>query len=607
MSASLIPLRDFFRNPDRTGYALSPDGNHLAWLSPYESRMNIHVMSLDNPDAITRVTNVIDRDINGFIWITNSRLLYARDFDGDENYHILAVNLDGSDPLDLTPFDGVKATMIDPLRVDEDHVVVGLNKRNEQAFDPYRLNVHTGYLEMLAENPGNIVHWLFDHEGKLRIAAATDGVNTSLLYRDSEDDEFKEVLRTDFRVTVQPLLFTFDNKRVYATSNLGRDKSAIVEFDIANGTEIKVLYEHPDVDVAGLGWSRKRKVLTHVEYTTWKVQREYLDDHWELLNKRLEEELGEYEIAITGHNKEEDKFLIRTYSDRSLGAYYFYDHESDELEKITEVSPWLDEDQLCEMKPVVYTSRDGLTIHGYLTLPKNVEPKGLPVVVNPHGGPWHRDTWVFNPEIQFLANRGYAVLQMNFRGSTGYGRAFWEASFKQWGLKMQDDITDGVNWLIEQGIADKDRVCIYGGSYGGYATLAGIVFTPDVYACAVDYVGVSNLFTFMESIPPYWIPYLEMLKEMLGDPENPEDKKRMHATSPVFHVDKIKAPLLIAQGAKDPRVKQSESDQIVEALKERGVEVEYLLKENEGHGFRNEENRFEFYEALESFLGKYLV
>ena len=265
---------------------------------------------------------------------------------------------------------------------------------------------------------------------------------------------------------------------------------------------------------------------------------------------------------------------------------------------------WLNEELLADMKPIKFTSRDGLLINGYLTLPPGSEPKNLPVVVTPHGGPWARDTWGFDPETQFLANRGYAVLKINFRGSVGYGRKFWESSFKKWGREMQDDITDGVNWLIEQGIGDKNRIGIYGGSYGGYAVLAGLAFTPDIYKCGVDYVGVSNLFTFMKSIPPYWKPFLDMFYEMVGDPE--KDKEILKKSSPVFHVDKIKAPLLIAQGANDPRVAKSESDQMVEALKKRGIDVPYIVKDNEGHGFQNEENRFEFYREMEEFLGRHL-
>ncbi|HNI46190.1 MAG TPA: S9 family peptidase, partial [Chitinophagales bacterium] len=300
----------------------------------------------------------------------------------------------------------------------------------------------------------------------------------------------------------------------------------------------------------------------------------------------------------------EDKILVRTISDRSKGTYYLYDVEKDTMTFLANVAPWLKANELAQMKPIQYTSRDGLTIHGYLTLPNGVEAKNLPVVVNPHGGPWFRDQWMFNPEVQFLANRGYAVLQINFRGSTGYGRQFWEDSFKQWGLNMQNDITDGVQWLIEQGIANPKRIAIYGASYGGYATLAGVTFTPDLYACAIDYVGVSNLFTFMNTIPPYWKPYLEMMYEMVGHPE--KDAELLRATSPVFHVDKIKAPLFVVQGRHDPRVNIDESDQIVAALQARGVDVQYMVKDDEGHGFMNQENKFELYKAIEAFFATHL-
>jgi len=599
-----LPLRDFFRNPESTGYQLSPDGKHLAYVAPFKSRMNIHVKALDTGE-VTRITKVEDRDISGFVWANDNRVLYTRDFGGDENFHILASNIDGSNDVDLTPFDGVRAQFIDELPDDETYVIVGLNKRNPALFDPYRLNVNTGELEMIAENPGNITGWMTDHNGALRIAIATDGVNSSILYRKTEADAFENIITTNFKETLSPLFFTFDNQHVYAVSNLGRDKMAIITYDIEQNKEIEEIFSHPEVDVMDMSYSRKNKKLSQIFYNTWKRQYHFLSDEREQLQRRLEKDL-EGEIVIVSNNKEEDILLIRTYSDRSLGSYFLYKKADDSLSKISDVSPWLPENQLAEMRPVQYQSRDGLTIHGYLTLPIGVEPKELPIIVNPHGGPWVRDSWTFNPEVQFLANRGYGVLQMNYRGSTGYGRKFWEASFKKWGLEMQDDITDGVNWLIEQGIANKDRVAIYGGSYGGYATLAGITITPDIYACAVDYVGVSNLFTFMETIPPYWEPYLAMLHEMVGNPDDEADKKRMTATSPVFLVDKIKTPLLIAQGAKDPRVAQAESDQMVEALRNNGIEVEYILKENEGHGFRNEENRFEFYETMERFLGEHL-
>jgi dipeptidyl aminopeptidase/acylaminoacyl peptidase len=459
-------------------------------------------------------------------------------------------------------------------------------------------------MEMLAENPGNIVSWLTDHEGKLRIATTSDGVNTSILYREKESDPFKAVITTSFKETMAPLFFTFDNKYLYVSSNVDRDKRAIFKYDIANAEFIEEVYEHPEVDVTILLRSKKEKKITGVAYHTDKRHYFFFDQGRKELQEDLERRLPGYEVAITDSSRDETKLIIITYSDKGLGAYYFYDLTTGEFRKMIEISPWLEEKYMIDMRPIKYTSRDGLTIHGYLTIPKGLIPKNLPVVINPHGGPWYRDYWGYNPEVQFLANRGYVVLQMNFRGSTGYGRKFWELGFKEWGKKMQDDITDGVNWLIDQGIADSQRIGIYGGSYGGYATLAGLTFTPDLYACGVDYVGVSNIFSWFSAIPPYWEPLREMFYEMVGNPET--DKELLEAASPLFHVDKIKVPLFIAQGANDPRVPKAESDQMVEALKARGIEVPYMVKDNEGHGFANEENRFDFYRAMEEFLGEHL-
>ena len=599
----LIPVREFFKNPSKTNFDISPSGEYLAFLAPYQDRMNLHVQKIGDQDA-RRITQVTERDIAGYYWADNERLIYLQDHGGDENFYLTVVDRDGGNDRPLTRFDNVRTQIIDDLEDIPDEAIVALNQRNPEVFDAYRLHISTGELEMIAENPGNIMGWITDHEGRLRMASTTDGVNTTLLYRDTEQEDFRPLITTNFKESVSPLFFTFDNQNFYASSNVGRDKSAIVVIDSQTGKEVEKLFEHPEVDVSNLSYSQRRKVLTSIAYTTWKTERTFLDETTEARYAYLKEQLGDYEISITSHNQAEDKFIVRTYSDRSLGAYYFFDATASTLEKIIEVSPWLKEEEMAEMQPIEYTSRDGLTIHGYLTLPVGTEAQHLPVVVNPHGGPWARDRWGFNPEVQFLANRGYAVLQMNFRGSTGYGRAFWEASFQQWGLRMQDDITDGVNYLVEQGIADPERVAIYGGSYGGYATLAGLTFTPDLYACGVDYVGVSNLFTFLQTIPPYWKPMLDMMYEMVGNPET--IKEQFEQTSPALQADKIKAPLLIAQGAKDPRVNIAESDQIVEALRQRGVEVDYLVKENEGHGFHNEENRFEFYEAMERFLGEHL-
>jgi dipeptidyl aminopeptidase/acylaminoacyl peptidase len=601
----IIPLEDFFRNPEKSSFNISPDGKYISYMAPYESRMNIFVQRAGSNKA-SRLTSETDRDIAGYYWANNTRLLFLKDSGGDENFALYGVDFNGKNLKCLTCFENVRTQIIDDLEDQPDFVIIGLNKRNAMVFDPYRLNINTGEMEMLAENPGNIQGWMTDHNGKLRVAMAiVDGVNTQLLYRDNEAEEFRPILTTNFKESLSPQFFTFDNKRLYATSNLNRDKSAAVIFDPATANETEMLYENDTYDVSSISYSRKRKVITAASFTSWKRERHFFDEQSKQLFERLEGLLKGYEIGISASDKAEEKFIVRTYSDRSLGAFYFYDRKKDQLTKIQDVSPWLDENHMAEIRPIQYRSRDGLVIHGYLTLPKGVEAKNLPVVINPHGGPWARDNWGFNPEVQFLANRGYAVLQMNFRGSTGYGKAFWEASFKQWGLSMQNDITDGVYWLIEQGIADQKRVAIYGASYGGYATLQGLVVTPTLYAAGVDYVGVSNLFTFMQTIPPYWKPLLDMMYEMVGNPETL--KAQFEATSPALNAHRIMAPLFVAQGAKDPRVNIAESDQIVEAMRKRGVEVEYMVKENEGHGFRNEENRFDFYRAMEKFLARHLL
>ena len=364
------------------------------------------------------------------------------------------------------------------------------------------------------------------------------------------------------------------------------------------------LFQHPEVDVSSLLYSKKRKVITATTYNIWKDDYHFFDPTRERLQLRWKELLGEdLEIVAASTNRDEDKWLLRTYSDKSLGSYYYYSTEDDSIEKLTDVAPWISEKEMSDLQPIEYQSRDGRIIRGYLCLPQGKEHKDLPLIVNPHGGPWARDYWGWNPEVQLFANRGYAVLQMNFRGSVGYGRDFWESSFKQWGKTMQDDISDGVQWAIDQGYADPSSIAIYGGSYGGYATLAGVTFTPELFCCAIDYVGVSNLFTFMTTIPPYWKPYLDMMYEMVGHPEN--DEAYMRASSPVFHVDNIRCPLFVIQGANDPRVNIDESDQIVRSLRDRGLDVPYMVKYNEGHGFQNEENRFEVYKAMIGFLGRY--
>lgn len=604
----MLSLEDYFRNPQQTAYQLSPDGQYVSYLAPYKDRLNIFVRPIDSDEAI-RLTDETERSIAGYMWKGNDRILFVKDNDGDENYHLYGIRIDKTDMRCYTPEEGVRTGIIDDLEDFSDEVLISTNERNPEVFDPYRLNIKTGERTLLAENPGNYQGWTTDHEGHLRVVyAIVDGVNTQVLYRDTEDEEFRPVITTNFKDQLSFVLFTPDNKDVYAVTNIGRDKSALVIMDPRTCKEKQLIFQHDRYDVTSMSYSRLRKKLLSVYCTGHKDPvREWFDEETKARREKLESYFPGMRVGVADTDKREENLLVFVGSDRTRGSYWHYNVPTDTLTHIADTAPWIKAEEMVPMEPVTFTTSDGYEIEAYLSRPKASEgtTQGpLPVIVNPHGGPWARDTWGYNSEVQFLCSRGYAVFQLNFRGSTGYGRKFLEASYKQWGLKMQDDITEGVEWLIREGIADPERIAIYGGSYGGYATLAGVCFTPDLYKCAVDYVGVSNLFTFMNTIPPYWRPMLEMMHEQVGDPE--ADREQLEATSPALHADRIKCPIFIAQGANDPRVNKAESDQMVEALRKNGVEVEYMVKDNEGHGFHNQENRFDFYHAMERFLAEHL-
>lgn len=597
--ARIIPVEDFFKNPEKTAFLLSPDGKYISYLQPYQNRLNIFVETVDGKH-VRRITSETDRNISYYFWANNDQLLYINDKNDGSSPRLFAVDKEGKNHRDLIPYQNVKFSLISTETLRHNELLIAMNKRNVAAFDAYRLNIQTGNLTLVQENPGNIVSWHADPQGRIRLAVAGDGVNETILYRKEENDEFKAVVTNNFKSTISPIGFGKDETCIYAVSNKDRDKSALVEFDCKTGKEHKIIYSHPEVDVSSAAYSTTKEKLVYVEYETWKRERHFLDDEVQQIYQFLEKKLPRSEVRIASTDSAENNFIIRTYTDRTPGAYYLYNHPDKKLVKLSNINPALDEDEMAEMKPVSYKTRDNLTINGYLTLPKGVEAKNLPVIVLPHGGPSIRNSWGFNSEVQFLANRGYAVFQMNYRGSKGYGKQFWTAGFKQWGGKMQTDITDGVKWLISEGIADPNRIGIYGSSFGGYSALYGLCFNSELYACGASYSGMVNLFTYLKGIPPYYKPYLQMYYEMVGNPETNADYFRN--VSPVFHASKIKAPVLIAQGAKDSRVNLSEVNQFVKELKKRGVPVTYIMKENEAHFFRNQENRLEFYQQLEKFL-----
>jgi dipeptidyl aminopeptidase/acylaminoacyl peptidase len=481
-----------------------------------------------------------------------------------------------------------------------------MNLRDPKLFDPYRLNIRNGDIRLLYENPGDIRRWVSDHTGTVRFARSN-----VLLYRKDSTSAFEEIMALGSEDVFDPKYFTEDSRHVYAYSNIGRDKIAIVEYDPDERKEVRVLFENSEYDAFGdderdfFIYSQTRKELLFARFTGEKRELVFFDTALAQMYQTMKRKIGgQYEINLSSISDDLTRFVLHVSSDRLEGLYYFYDDRTHELKELSRGSLWLDENEMAEMKSVRFKARDGSLLHGYVTLPKGVSPHGLPLVVNPHAGPQWRNSWIFDLKTQFLANRGYAVLQVNFRGSTGYGKEFSRAGFKQWGLRIQDDITDGVRWLIDQGLVDKSRIAIYGASFGGYASLAGVTFTPDLYACGIDLWGISNYFTLCASFPPYWEPYLKQIHERWGDPVR--DSVQMYQTSPVFHVDKVKVPLLIFQGANDVRVKRGQSDEMVEALRRHKKEVEYVLLEGVGHGVSDEQKQILQMKRIDEFLAKHM-
>ncbi|MDF3078227.1 MAG: peptidase prolyl oligopeptidase active site domain protein [Sphingobacteriaceae bacterium] len=595
-----IPLEAFFRNSGKSSFQISPDGKQIS----YVQNQLLYVQDLDGKKG-RNLTKKADRII-GYYWANNDMLFYrsaARDKRGER---LIAVYTNGKPSQELLPRGRFKISLINPTRIKDNTLFLALNLRDSGLFDAYKLDIAAKKLSLVFKNPGNITEWYVDDDNQLRLAVASDGVNKTLMFRENSQDKFKPVITTNFKTNIKPVGFCRQNKScIYALSNYGRDKMAIVEFNCLTGKEEKEIFSHKDVDVVEAGYSTKRRGINYAVFETWKKQRIYLNDSAKSVYQKLEKLLPNTEINILSRDSAEKKLIINTFTDVTPGVFYLYTLATNKLLRLSEPDSALSENNLCPMKPQSFKNREGFTINGYLTVPKGSSGKDLPVVVIPHSIAESRNSWGFNSEVQFLANRGYAVFQMNFRGSTGYGKEFYTAGFKKWGTAIQDDITDGVKWLIDSEIADPKRIAIYGTSFGGYSALEGLSLHPELYACGVSYSGFTNLFTFIKSVPPYYKPYQQMFYEKVGNPETDADYFR--AYSPIFHTDRIKAPILIAQGTKDPRVNVNETNQFVRELKKRGVLVTYILKQNEGHSFRKQENRQDFYRQLEKFLAEHLT
>lgn len=614
----LIDRELFFGDPEISGAQISPDGKFISFVKPFKGTRNVWVKRTEAPfDAAKPLTADLSRPVTGYFWSRDGKyILFVQDKAGDENFNVFAVNpadtpAAGQDvPLarNLTDAKGIAASIYAVPRSEPDAIYVGLNDRDKAWHDLYKVKISTGERTLIRQNTDRITGWVFDLKDQLRLATrSAENGDTEVLRVD--DKGFTKVYSCNVFESCGPVRFHKDGRRVYFQTNKGSgiDLTQLELFDPVTGKE-ELVESDPlkRVDFGSASFSEVSDEMIATTYEDERVRIYWKDKSYEADYKLLQKKLPGKEIGLGSSTTDERLWLIAGFSDTEPGERYLFDRQSKKLTLQYRVREKLTRTSLAPMKAVRYKSSDGLEIPAFLTLPKGVVAKGLPVIIQPHGGPWARDSWGYDSLAQFLANRGYAVLQPNFRGSTGYGKKFLDASNKEWGQKMQDDVTWGAKYLISEGIADPKRVGIMGGSYGGYATLAGVAFTPDVYAAGVSIVGPSNLITLLESIPPYWEPIRKLFYERMGDPNTAEGKAQLLRQSPLTSADKIKTPLMVVQGANDPRVNKRESDQIVIALRDRGFPVEYIVAPDEGHGFVRPVNNMAMFASAEKFLAKYL-
>ena len=606
----LIPRSVLFGNPERTSPRISHDGSQLGWIAPKDGVLNVWVAPIDESDGVDwaaarAVTDDTDRGIRMFGWAWDGRhLLYVQDAGGDENWRLYDVDLVTGERRDLTPFEKIHAQIIGSSKRRPTEVLVGMNADNPQLHDVYRLDLVTGNLVKEIENPG-YAGWLADEDLVVRCALAPlpDG-SLDVLVRDSASADWRTLLTIPAEdVTSSDVVsFSGDGRSLVMISAAGADTGRLTRVDLATGATT-VLAEDPEADVAGAVLDPDTRdpqiVMILKDRMTYVVLDPSVEDDLKAIRG-----LHPGDPMFLGRDEADQTWLVGFNVDAGSLTFYLYDRASKSGRLLFEARPALSSYTLAAMEPFSFTARDGLEIHGYVTFPPGQGRSSLPAVLDVHGGPQVRDSWGYNPEAQWFANRGYLCVQVNYRGSTGYGKAFVAAGDREWGGKMHDDLIDAVSYITGQGWADPSRVAIYGGSYGGYAALVGAAFTPGVFRCAVDIVGPSNLKTLLETIPPYWAPMIAQLYRRVGNPET--DAEFLWSRSPLSRARDIRIPLLIAQGANDPRVKQAESEQIVAALTEAGIEHEYLLFPDEGHGFAKPENRIRFYTAAERFLARYL-
>ena len=615
---ALIDREVFFGNPEYAGAQISPDGKYISFIKPYKDTMNVWVKGVDEPFASARpMTADTARPVRQYFWSRDGKfILFVQDKGGDENFNVYAVNpadkpSAGSEvpaARNITDAKGIRAMIQAVPKSDPDSIYVGINDRDKAWHDLYKVKISTGERTLVSENHDRYQGMIFDNADKVRLAVRSAQNGDTEILKIGADGKATMIYSCNAFETCAPLGFNKDNKRVYIQTNKGdADLISLELMDAETGKTEKVESDPMGkVDLDAVNFSDVTHDIIATTYEDDRVRIYWKDKSYENDYNLIKKKLGDREISFNSSTADESKFIVATFSDVDPGTVWLFDRKSKNLTTLYQVREKLDRKALSPMKAIRYKSSDGLEIPAYLTLPKGVDAKNLPVIAFPHGGPWGRDSWGYNSFAQFLANRGYAVLQPNFRASTGYGKKFLNAGNNEWGQKMQDDITWGVKYLVDQGIADPKRIGIMGGSYGGYATLAGVAFTPDTYSAAVAIVAPSNLQTLLESIPPYWEAVRTLFYKRMGDPNTPEGLAQMKRQSPLYSADKIKTPLMVVQGANDPRVNKREADQIVIALRDRNYPVEYLVAPDEGHGFARPVNNSAMIAASEKFLAKHL-
>lgn len=594
-----IPISDFFKTPDKSSFKISPDGKYLSYLKPYKDKQNLFIQSLaDGKERMA--TSFTDNAVRDYFWTFNNQLIFNQDVTEMDEFKMYALDVNTLQIRTLLTQTKTRIRLLNRSRQNPEVVTIIMNKRNPATFDVYRLNIRTNELTLYITNPGNITDWYPDNNGKILLAKASDGVDETILFRTDEQAPFKPIIKNNFKNKVDPISFNERAKTFYALSNVNRDKSALVEINAITGKEERIIYATDKADILDVGYSRSKRRLEYVGWEDAKPHKHFLNDGANKIYIDLKKKLNNGAIKFVDRDTAETKYIINTYTDRNPGTSYLYERATGKLTQLSNLNTSVKPEELCTMTPVSFKASDGLLINGYLTLPLGKKQKHLPVVVMPHDGPWNRNNWGYSAEVQFLANRGYAVFQINYRGSTGYGKAFLSAGFKEVGGKIQSDINDGVQWLIKEEVADPKKIALMGWKFGGFSALYGMSFHPKTYNCAIVQFGLINFFNYLKDVPPFFKPRLQMTYEMVGNPENDADMFR--AISPVFHTDKIKGPLLMFQGAKDPRANISELNQFVRALQKSNVSVKYVLKDNERGFFKSEHNRMLMYSEIEKFL-----